>query len=290
MERETRACSLQGVDVDTAVDVDVGVARSRSRSPEGVLFVQCQVCLEAASVLKAIACTTEAAINDVDLDEGEPRHHICNECLEHMVKSWSDRDARDVSVSRVGGRLQCQVTGCKGFFDDQSVATHATPAVFRAYVENRMRIAAHNRGAECETEFRARLEHELAVVDEGAAVARHINRLVGEVLEDVIATKCPGCQQHFDGFVGCFALECDGYVAGVGRVGCGVHFCAWCFQTFASENEAHGHLLGNHCKEVVPVRRRSRQFQGRLFGSKVDYNTAIKVPRAPFPLYPFPRT
>lgn len=257
----------------------------------GIMSVKCQVCLDDCSVLKVISCTTEAEANDMDLDGGEPRHHICNDCLEHMVQSWSSRDARDLSINRVGGRLQCQVTGCNGFFDDQRVASHTTPAVFRAYVENRMRIAAHNKGAECESEFQARLGHELAVLDEGATVARHIHRLVGEVLEDVIATKCPGCQQHFDGFVGCFALNCDGYVNGVGRVGCDAHFCGWCFALFKDENAAHEHLLGNHCKEVIPVRRRSRQFKGRLYGSVIDYVTSIKarparMPRAPACLAP----
>jgi hypothetical protein len=242
-----------------------------------VLFVRCQVCLQDCSVLQAINCRTHPHPDNMDLDLHEEKHHICNACLEHMVESWSKRDARDVNIQRVSGLLQCQTTGCKGFFEEQDIATHTRPEVFRMYVENRMRIASSHKAEVCEAEFKDRLEKELVELDDASAVSRHIDRLKADVFENVLPTKCPSCNQHFDGFVGCFALQCDGYVDKVGRVGCGSYFCGWCFELFKTEDDAHNHLLGYKCKSVIPVRRRSKFFEGRLYGSSQDYNTAVKV-------------
>lgn len=273
MQRLTGRVQLMSPPVADAPDVNDG----DDVATYSDLYKKCQVCLCDSSVLKVIACSSEPSPNDQSLDAGDVRHYICNECLEHMVTQWSHRDARHAATRASSGRLRCQVLECKGCFDDQHVAGHTTSEVFRMYVENRMRIASATTADECESKFKSRLNEHLTALDEAATVTRHINRLTAEVLEDIIATKCPKCHQHFDGFVGCFALECDGYVPGVGRVGCGAHWCAWCFTLFENEVAAHDHLLSNHCKEVVPVKRRSRQFRGRLYGSTIDFNNSVKV-------------
>lgn len=233
--------------------------------PEAEALHQCYVCLERHPAARGIGCT----------GAGE-QHRICDDCLEHMVASWAIRDGRDRRMQELEGRLTCQLSECGADYLEQDIAQHTDPDVFDKYIANRMRIAA------ARAETAANEQHQAQLV--GAAtetLAEQIGRMRLDVLETVVATRCPACKMHFDGFQGCFVLECDGFAGGNDgrRVGCGAFFCAWCHQTFETDAEGHDHLLGggSKCQGVLPVRRRSRQFKGRLYGSDRDYQTATKV-------------
>jgi hypothetical protein len=197
-----------------------------------------------------------------------------------MVASWALRDGRDREALRADcGKLTCQMPGCGGEYLEQDVAQHATKATFDKYIANRLRLAA------ARAETAANEQHQAQLV--GAAtdtLAEQIGRMRLDVLETVVASRCPECKMHFDGFQGCFVLHCDGLVGvdgpegdGIRRVGCGAYFCAWCHSSFETDAEGHEHLLGCRCQGVLPVKRRSRQFKGRLYGSDRDYQTATKV-------------
>lgn len=240
-------------------------------STSAPVTLQCYVCLEEVSPMQAIGCAAQTVHG-----EDAEVHTMCNHCLQHMVESWAVRDHRDAQLVKQKGVLHCQVPGCGAHLEEQQIALHTSPEVFERYVANRLRVVAGEQLLAQEEAFRKELQQQMETLDDESASARYLERLKAEVI-DILATACPSCGQHFHGFLGCFALHCDAYIPGLGRVGCGKYFCAWCFTAFATDKEAHDHLLDRKCQGVPSVKHRSKNFNGRLYGSERDFDTSIKV-------------
>ena len=240
-------------------------------STSAPITLQCYVCLEEVSPMQAIGCAAQTVHG-----EDAEVHTMCNHCLQHMVESWAMRDHRDAQLVKQKGVLHCQVPKCGAHLEEQQIALHTSPEVFERYVANRLRVVAGEQLLAQEEAFRKELQQQMETLDDESASARYLERLKAEVI-DILATACPSCGQHFHGFLGCFALHCDAYIPGLGRVGCGKYFCAWCFTAFATDKEAHDHLLDRKCQGVPSVKHRSKNFNGRLYGSERDFETSIKV-------------
>lgn len=240
-------------------------------STSAPVTLQCYVCLEEVSPMQAIGC----AAHTVHGEDAEI-HTMCNHCLQHMVESWAKRDHREALLVKQKGVLHCQAPGCGAHLEEQQIALHTSPEVFERYVANRLRVVAGEQLLAQEETFRKELQQQMETLDDESASARYLERLKAEVI-DIMATACPSCGQHFHGFLGCFALHCDAYIPGLGRVGCGKYFCAWCFTAFGTDKEAHDHLLDKKCQGVPSVKHRSKNFNGRLYGSERDFETSIKV-------------
>jgi hypothetical protein len=53
--------------------------------------------------------------------------------------------------------------------------------------------------------------------------------------EELMNVRCPRCQQVFNDFSGCFAVNCA-------YQNCGQHFCGWCLSKHPDSREAHKHV------------------------------------------------
>ena len=269
--REMEAEGASFVDRDLARLIASLLQRDPSRRPSAgeamahEYFVRGEAA--AAEALRAAAEADEARLGGVrtcaiclddDVREahgvacpqGNEAHFVCDSCFSAKVRSDSDRASEQNGFMRREGRVYCvgytvaeaahdalQSACCRRAagpapYDEATIASHAEPAAFAAYLGGREEVLRAELGREADAKVREELER-LLRMDERA---RRIEASVRHVRDNILTLRCPNpngqCGQAFVDFEGCFALACSR---------CNGRFCAWCLE-WCGFGDAHPHV------------------------------------------------
>ena len=211
--------------------------QQKEKQPQGSV---CLICFD--------DCADDAL---VQCDAG---HAVCKDCFsQHVLQQCDISNGLEDMLSR-GGQVAC-INGPQGCasecFDDYTVAQLCSKDVFRQFMKSRSNMLEFKVRKEvfmcCLHHLTGHQSHHQAELEaaierkRAEARAKHEThnmeaRIVGlrkEVIEDVLADKCPRCKHVFIDFTGCFAIVCN----------CGAYFCAWCLQMCRDSAYCHAHVL-----------------------------------------------
>jgi hypothetical protein len=198
---------------------------------------QCVVCGE-SSPPEALRCTAG--------------HATCNECLNGLVSSESER-LRDT-----GGVVRCPQRGAVGAgtvavcaaapWTLPQLTPHLEPATLsivasaaldalKAADEEAARLRAEGGGGGGGGGGGPPVAAPAAPAGPTPEVEERMQRYRREIIDSVLTLKCPRCSSAFVDYDGCDALTC-------GNPRCGCNFCALCLAPFRNSAECHAHMTG----------------------------------------------
>ncbi len=165
---------------------------------------------------------------------------ICTGCFSRRLEGLAADAWQDCDSVRAMTTFQCLF--CKvGRYDPRLyklLSRRAMDLHQQAVVETSQEAGRTQAQAEHTAEKRRKLASHRA---SGLSYKDKLYHLEREVIGDLVAPKCPECNELFYNFDGCPALSCT----------CGAKFCALCFEGgFEDTAEVHRHVL--QCGEHVP--------------------------------------
>jgi hypothetical protein len=292
-----RACDVSGKRIQDALTTDVILNKNRKIGPYtptllkydlkmGFLRLEtpdgehvnigeldsfaCYVCNEDVHIQqKRVACPAG--------------HKCCRECAHFLIDVWANIDVRQSDVVQTGGSMQCQhhdpVTKhrCPMFYRASTLCRVVDDAHFTKYQNALIRISEYN-GRTVQLKNMARfLERERqdgGIEDVQSLYFERAIQDATEKLVDICTLKCPHCSMVFAEFTDCFAVCCSTENVDGRRFGCNGHFCAWCFEPFATSDDAHNHILNAKCTNFLHSDEKHPLYTGNLFGHKDDFDLA----------------
>jgi hypothetical protein len=210
-------------------------------------------------------------------------HKCCKECAHFLIEVWSKADVRHSDLTQTGGSMPCQhhdpVTNgrCKMFYKASTICRVVDDEHFSMYQNALIRMAEYN-GKTVQLNNVARFlekERQDGYIDDIQSL--YFERQMQDATEkllDICTLKCPHCGMVFADFTDCFAVCCSTENVDGRRFGCDGYFCAWCFDPFATSDDAHNHILNAKCTNILPVEEKHPLYTGNLFGHPDDFERA----------------
>lgn len=210
-------------------------------------------------------------------------HKACKECAHFLIDVWSKADVRDSDLAQMGGSMPCQYHNpdtnerCRMFYKASGLCRTVDEEHFSKYQNAVIRMAEYN-GKIVQLKNVAQFlekERQEGYIDDIQSL--YFERQLQDATErllDICTLKCPHCAMVFADFTDCFAVCCSTENVDGRRFGCGGYFCAWCFEPFATSDDAHNHILNSKCTNVLPVAEKHPLYTGNLFGHPDDFDRA----------------
>jgi hypothetical protein len=210
-------------------------------------------------------------------------HKCCKECAHFLIDTWAKVDVRESDFTQTGGSMQCKhhdpATNdrCRMFYRASSLCRVVDEEHFAAYQNTIIRMSEYN-GKMVQIKnialFLDNERQEGCIEDVQSLYFERAIQDATEKLVDICTLKCPHCRMVFAEFSDCFAVCCSTENVDGRRFGCNGHFCAWCFDPFATSDDAHAHILNGGCTNLLHAGEKHPLYTGNLFGHQEDFELA----------------
>ena len=210
-------------------------------------------------------------------------HKCCKECAHFLIETWSKEDVRNSDFTQMGGSMGCKHHDldtnqhCKLFYKANNLCRVVDEEHFNMYQNAIIRKAEYN-GKTVQiksiAQFLEKEQQEGYIDDIKSLYFERAMQDATEKLLDICTLKCPHCGMVFADFEDCFAVCCSTDHMDGRRYGCDGYFCAWCFDPFKTNEEAHNHILNGACRNLLPIEDKHPLYTGNLFGHREDFDLA----------------